>query len=265
MRLAVIIPTYNERENLGMIVGRVRASVPDAVVVVVDDNSPDGTGALADELAAADDRVRVLHRAEKAGLGAAYREAMTWVLDQGFGRIVQMDSDGSHLPEQMPRLLMALGDADVVVGSRWVPGGAVENWPRRRRFLSKAGSTYARLALGMKLKDITGGYRAFTAEALRRLQYDEVESQGYCFQIDMIWRASKAGLRIIEVPITFVERVRGASKMTTDIVIEAMVRVTRWGIVSFPSRVTRRSGRPRGSADQADDASSPASSQFSSP
>jgi dolichol-phosphate mannosyltransferase len=260
MRLAVIIPTYNERENIGMIVGRVRASVPDAVVVVVDDNSPDGTGALADEMAVADDRVRVLHRAEKAGLGAAYREAMKWVLDQGFGQVVQMDSDGSHLPEQMPRLLAALGDADVVVGSRWVPGGAVENWPRRRRFLSKAGSTYARLALGMKLKDMTGGYRAFTAEALRRLTYDEVESQGYCFQIDMIWRASNAGLRIVEVPITFVERVHGASKMTMDIVVEAMARVTGWGIVSLPSRVT---GRSRRSADQVDDASSPANSQFS--
>jgi dolichol-phosphate mannosyltransferase len=264
MRLAVIIPTYNERENLGMIVDRVRAAVPDAVVLVVDDNSPDGTGALADGLAAVDNRVRVLHRPEKAGLGAAYREAMAWVLDQGFERIVQMDSDGSHRPEQMQRLLVALADADVVVGSRWVPGGAVENWPRRRRFLSRAGSTYARLALGMKLRDMTGGYRAFSADALRRLAFDEVESQGYCFQIDMIWRASKAGLRIVEVPITFVERVSGASKMTTDIVIEAMVRVTGWGILSLPSRVTgRRADAPRRSPDQADDTYSP-KSRFSS-
>ncbi|MGH1526925.1 polyprenol monophosphomannose synthase [Leifsonia sp. L25] len=211
MRTLVIIPTYNERENVGSIVGRVRASVPDADVLIVDDGSPDGTGELADALAATDGSVHVLHRAGKEGLGAAYRDGMTWALDAGYSTIVEMDADGSHQPEQLPRLLAVLRDgdeagADVVLGSRWVDGGGVVNWPARRRLISRGGSAYSRMALGLPVKDVTGGYRAFTADALRALHFDRTESQEYCFQIDMTRRAYDAGLRIVEVPITFVER-----------------------------------------------------------
>lgn len=265
MRTLVIIPTYNERENVGSIVGRVRASVPEADVLVVDDGSPDGTGELANALAATDENVHVLHRAGKEGLGAAYRAGMTWGLDAGYDAIVEMDADGSHQPEQLPGLLTALrgaggtetvdvvdadvtgaagdhaaGGADVVLGSRWVEGGGVVNWPAHRRLISRGGSAYSRLALGLPVRDVTGGYRAFTADALRALGYDRTESQGYCFQIDMTRRAYDAGLRIVEVPITFVERERGASKMGGGIVAEAMLRVTLWGITGLPQRFRKR-------------------------
>jgi dolichol-phosphate mannosyltransferase len=248
MKTLVIIPTYNERDNLDWIVGRVRASVPDASVLVVDDNSPDGTGALADELAGRDGQVHVLHRAGKEGLGAAYREGMRWGLAAGFDAIVEMDADGSHQPEQLHRLLERLADSDVVVGSRWVDGGGVVNWPAERKVLSRGGSAYARFALGVPVRDITGGYRAFTAEALERIDLDAVLSQGYCFQIDMLWHASVAGLRIAEVPITFVERERGQSKMSGAIVLEAMLRVTGWAVASLPERLRRRTAgyRPSG-------------------
>jgi dolichol-phosphate mannosyltransferase len=236
----VIIPTYNERENVASIVGRVRAATPEVFVLVVDDSSPDGTGEIADALAAADDHVKVLHRAGKEGLGAAYREGMQWGLAAGYDRIVEMDADGSHRPEELHRLLEAIESADVVLGSRWVPGGGVENWPMSRRLLSRGGSAYSRLALGVPVKDVTGGYRAFTAAALARIRFTDVESQGYCFQIDMLRRAYNAGLRIVEVPITFVEREHGASKMTSGIVAEAMIRVTGWGITGLPRRFRRR-------------------------
>jgi len=248
----VIIPTYDERENVESIVGRVRAATPEVDVLVVDDNSPDGTGALADALAASDPRIHVMHRAGKEGLGAAYRDGMRWALDGGYDRIVEMDADGSHQPEQLHRLLEALRDttgspnasapargADVVLGSRWVPGGGVVNWPARRRFLSRGGSAYSRIALGVPAKDVTGGYRAFTADALRSIHFADVESQGYCFQIDMLRRAYRAGLRIAEVPITFVEREHGASKMSGGIVREAMWRVTVWGVTGLPQRFRR--------------------------
>ena len=256
MRTLVIIPTYNERENIGSIVGRVRVSAPDADVLIVDDGSPDGTGELADALAVTDGNVHVLHRRGKDGLGAAYRAGMTWALDAGYSAIVEMDADGSHQPEQLPRLLDALrggsdegpgtGDlpgADVVLGSRWVEGGGVVNWPARRRFISRGGSAYSRLALGLPVKDVTGGYRAFTADALRALQYERTDSQGYCFQIDMTRRAYDAGLSIVEVPITFVERERGASKMGGGIVVEAMARVTLWGLTGLPRRFRKRAAQ----------------------
>lgn len=242
MSTLVIIPTYNERDNVDWIVGRVRESVPDACVLVVDDNSPDGTGALADALAASDAAVHVLHRAGKQGLGAAYRDGMRWGLDRGYDVLVEMDADGSHQPEQLPRLLERLAVADVVVGSRWVPGGGVVNWPIERKILSRGGSGYARFALGVPVRDVTGGYRAFTADALRRIDLDAVLSQGYCFQIDMIWHAAVAGLKIAEVPITFVERERGTSKMSGAIVAEAMLRVTGWAIRSLPERMRRAAG-----------------------
>jgi len=228
--VAVIIPTYNERDNIEIITSRVRATVPDAHVLVVDDNSPDGTGEIADKLAGEDSHVHVLHRAGKAGLGAAYIAGFRWALEQGYGALVEMDADGSHQPEELPRLLDALASADLVLGSRYVPGGAVRNWARSRELLSRAGNTYARLMLGFTLKDATGGYRAFRAATLRRIGLDSVNSQGYCFQIDLARRTILAGLTVTEVPITFVERERGTSKMSNAIVAEAFWRVGLWGI-----------------------------------
>jgi dolichol-phosphate mannosyltransferase len=240
VRTLVVVPTYNEARNLEPVIARIRQALPSVSVLVVDDNSPDGTGEIADALAASDEAVSVLHRGSKEGLGAAYRAGMRWGLDAGFEALVEMDADGSHQPEELPRLLEALSYADVVLGSRWIPGGAVENWPRRRMLLSKGGSFYARTALGIPARDATGGYRVYTAEALRRIRYGDVQSQGYCFQIDMVRRSYKEGLRVAEVPITFVERQHGASKMTGGIVVEAMLRVTGWGIAGLPGRWRRR-------------------------
>jgi len=229
-RVVVIIPTYNERDNLPPIAARVRSAVPGADLLVVDDNSPDGTGQAADELAAADNQIQVLHRRAKAGLGAAYIAGFQWALDHGYETMVEMDADGSHQPEELPRLLSALDDADVVLGSRWMPGGKVINWPRSREILSRGGNTYARLMLGIPLHDATGGYRVYQATTLTKLGLDNVQSQGYCFQIDLALRVVQAGLKVVEVPITFVERTRGASKMSKAIVCEALWRVTLWGI-----------------------------------
>ena len=226
----VAIPTYNEAQSVSKIIDRVRAAVPDAHVVVVDDGSPDGTGEIADKMAAVDDHVHVLHRTAKRGLGAAYVAGFRWALERGYGTIVEMDADGSHQPEELPRLLAALDHADLVLGSRYIPGGRVENWPRRREVLSRGGNAYTRLLLGVALKDATGGYRAIRADALRSLDLDDVASQGYCFQVDLAWRSVRAGLRVVEVPITFVEREEGRSKMSGAIVREALWRVTQWGI-----------------------------------
>jgi dolichol-phosphate mannosyltransferase len=241
--VAVVVPTYNERDNIEIIVGRVRSAVPGADLLVVDDNSPDGTGEIADKLASEDSHIHVLHRAEKAGLGAAYIAGFRWALDQGYEAVVEMDADGSHQPEELPRLLAALTGADLVLGSRWVPGGSVLNWPKSREFLSRGGNTYARLLLGFKLKDATGGYRVFRAATLRRIALDEVESQGYCFQIDLALRTIRAGLTVVEVPITFVERERGISKMSRAVVAEAFWRVAIWGIAGLrPGRARRAQG-----------------------
>jgi len=204
--------------------------VPDADLLVVDDNSPDGTGEIADKLAAEDGHIHVLHRPGKAGLGAAYIAGFRWALAEGYDVLVEMDADGSHQPEELPVLLGALAGADLVLGSRWVPGGTVRNWPKSRELLSRGGNTYARVMLGIRLKDATGGYRAYRAGTLRAIALDEVESQGYCFQIDLAMRTIRAGLRVVEVPITFVERVHGNSKMSRAIVLEALWRVTVWGI-----------------------------------
>ncbi len=228
--VAVVIPTYNERENLEAIVAGVRAAVPDADLLIVDDNSPDGTGDLADKLALADEHVQVLHRTQKAGLGAAYLAGFSWALDRGYGALVEMDADGSHDPSELPALLAALATADLVVGSRWVKGGTVRNWPRSREILSRGGNAYARLALGLSVHDATGGYRAYRAETLRDLGLHDVKSQGYCFQIELTARAAQAAKVITEVPITFTERTRGSSKMSNAIVAEALLRVTQWGV-----------------------------------
>ncbi|MBD0744220.1 polyprenol monophosphomannose synthase [Streptomyces sp. CBMA152] len=239
-RALVIIPTYNEAENIKPIVSRVREAVPEAHVLIADDNSPDGTGKIADELAGTDDHVHVLHRKGKEGLGAAYLAGFRWGLDKGYGVLVEMDADGSHQPEELPRLLTALKGADLVLGSRWVPGGRVVNWPKSREFLSRGGSTYSRLLLGVPIRDVTGGYRAFRRETLEGLGLDEVASQGYCFQVDLARRAVGAGYHVVEVPITFMEREYGDSKMSNDIVVEALWRVTAWGVGSRANKLLGR-------------------------
>jgi dolichol-phosphate mannosyltransferase len=244
-RVLVVIPTYNEAENIELIVDRVRACVPHVDVLVVDDGSPDGTGEVADKIAAHDESVHVLHRASKQGLGRAYLAGFGWGLERSYDVLVEMDADGSHLPEQLPRLLDALPFADVVLGSRWVEGGRVVNWPRRRELLSRGGNTYARMMLGIPLQDATGGYRAFHRATLEKLDLSDVASQGYCFQVDLARRAVDAGLVVTEVPITFVERVHGESKMDGVIVREALVRVTNWGIRHRIKQARRLVGRSR--------------------
>ncbi|MGI8695290.1 MAG: polyprenol monophosphomannose synthase [Mycobacteriales bacterium] len=241
-RVLVIIPTYDEIENLEPITARVRGATPAADILVVDDGSPDGTGELAEKLAARDDRINVLRRTGKAGLGAAYLTGFRWGLDRWYDVLVELDADGSHAPEELPRLLAALDGADVVLGSRWIDGGEVHNWPRSRLLLSRGGNLYTRLALRATLRDLTSGYRAYRASVLRHLDLDVVASQGYCFQVDLTRRALTAGFRVAEVPITFVERERGVSKMDGWIVAEALWRVTWWGVLD---RVRRPVQRPR--------------------
>jgi dolichol-phosphate mannosyltransferase len=228
-RVLVVIPTYNEAENIRIITDRLRRAVPTADVLIADDNSPDGTGAIADELAAADPQIHVLHRPGKAGLGAAYLAGFALAYERSYDAVVEMDADGSHAPEELPRLLDALAEADVVLGSRWVRGGKVLNWPFHRYLISQVGNLYTRLALGMPLRDATGGYRAYRLAALDKMEIETVASQGYCFQVDLAWRAHRNGFRVVEVPITFAERERGASKMSSAIVREALWRVTVWG------------------------------------
>jgi dolichol-phosphate mannosyltransferase len=226
----VVIPTYNERENLGPILDRLHKTLPDVDVLVVDDGSPDGTGELADERAAANKRVHVLHRTEKSGLGAAYIAGFRWGLAREYNTIVEMDADGSHAPEDLPRLLDAVGDADLAIGSRYVPGGSVVNWPVNRQILSRGANVYSQLALGMHVRDITAGFRAYRRPVLEKLALDEVNSHGYCFQIDLTLRTADAGFEIVEVPITFTEREIGESKMSGSIIREAFLRVATWGV-----------------------------------
>ncbi len=239
-RVLVCIPTYNERDNLPSTLSRLRAACPDADVLVIDDGSPDGTGKIADEAAVEDPKVHVLHRTEKSGLGTAYVKGFGWGLDRGFDVLVEMDADGSHQPEELPRLLEALQPdasgrrADVVLGSRYVDGGVVRNWPNRRLLLSRGGNAYVRIALGLPLRDATGGFRAYRSVVLRHLPLGDVASQGYCFQVDLVWQAWRAGYRVVEVPITFVERAIGESKMSNSIVAEALWRVTWWGLRTGP-------------------------------
>ncbi|MBP2451634.1 polyprenol monophosphomannose synthase [Mycolicibacterium lutetiense] len=231
-RTLVIIPTYNERENLPLIVGRVHQATPEVHILVVDDGSPDGTGQLADELALADpDRVHVMHRTSKAGLGAAYLAGFAWGLGRGYSVLVEMDADGSHAPEELSRLLDAVdAGADLAIGSRYVTGGTVRNWPVRRLVLSKTANTYSRLLLGVGIHDITAGYRAYRREVLEKIDLSAVDSKGYCFQIDLTWRAINNGFTVVEVPITFTERELGVSKMSGSNIREAMFKVAEWGI-----------------------------------
>ncbi|MFV2098169.1 polyprenol monophosphomannose synthase [Micromonospora sp. LOL_014] len=244
-RVLVVVPTYNEAENVRLITARIRDAVPQVDLLIADDNSPDGTGAVADELAAADGRVHVLHRPGKQGLGAAYVAGFGWARERGYDAVVEMDADGSHAPEQLPQLLDAARDADVVIGSRWVPGGEVVNWPRHRWVLSQGANLYTRLALGMPVRDATGGYRVYRIAVLDKVDYASVSSQGYSFQVELTWRAHREGFRIVEVPITFTEREQGASKMSASIVREALWRVTVWGVRARRDGLT---GRPRDTA-----------------
>ncbi|WP_223878491.1 polyprenol monophosphomannose synthase [Microbacterium radiodurans] len=224
-----IVPTYNEIENIEGIVDRVLA-VGLSDVLIVDDSSPDGTGELADRLASQHAGVHVLHRTSKDGLGRAYLDGFAWGRARGFDVLIEMDADGSHQPESLPTMLDELRTADIVLGSRWVPGGRVVNWPLHRKVLSIGGNVYARLALGIDIRDATGGFRAYRTTALETIGLDGVESHGYCFQLDLLWRGLERGLHVVEVPITFVEREHGESKMSSDIVRESLWKVTVWGV-----------------------------------
>jgi len=239
----MVIPTFNEALSLRDVISRLRAAQPDVDVLVVDDSSPDGTGDLADEIAAADPQVTVLHRRDKQGLGAAYLHGFRVALERGYDVIGEMDADGSHQPEQLHRLLEALPSADLVIGSRWVPGGSILNWPRRRELLSRAGNLYTRLLLGIAVRDATAGYRLFRRTTLERIDLDEIVSLGYVFQAELAYRSLQEGLRVVEVPIEFVERALGDSKMSPDVATESLKRITQWGI-SERSRRIRRVLRP---------------------
>jgi dolichol-phosphate mannosyltransferase len=241
-QVAVIIPTYNERDNLEPIVSRLRTAVPAAHLLVVDDGSPDGTGEIADKLAAEDPHIHVLHRTGKSGLGTAYIAGFSWGLEHGYGVLVEHDADGSHDPADLPKMLAALEDADLVIGSRYVPGGTVVNWPKSREILSRGANVYVRMMLGIGVHDATAGFRAYRAATLRAIDLDQVESQGYCFQVDLTLRTAEHGFRIREVPITFTERARGASKMSRSVVLEALWRVAQWGVAR---RLGRRPKPPR--------------------
>ena len=242
-RVVVVIPTYNEAANLAWIVGRLRRAQPDVDVLVVDDQSPDGTGRIADRLAAADPQVEVLHRAAKGGLGGAYLHGFAHALAAGYDVIGEMDADGSHQPEQLSRLLAALDDADLVIGARWVPGGSVVNWPLQRELLSRGGNLYVRLLLGIGVRDATAGYRLFRRTTLEKIDLATVRSTGYVFQTDLVARTLRAGLVVREVPIEFVERVRGESKMSGAVAVESLRKITAWGVRERAAQV--RSGLRR--------------------
>jgi dolichol-phosphate mannosyltransferase len=232
----VVIPTYDEAENIADIVSSVTDVVPDAHVLVVDDGSPDGTGDIVERLAAADDRVHLLRRSGKLGLGTAYVAGFRWGLERGFGLLVELDADGSHPVSRLPALIDAVVSApadegvQLAIGSRWTPGGSVVDWPRHREFLSRGGNAYARVMLGIDVRDITAGYRVYRADAIRAMDLDTIDSKGYCFQVDMTIRVHDQGGAIVEVPIEFRDRVHGTSKMSQAIVVEAMLRVTQWGL-----------------------------------
>jgi dolichol-phosphate mannosyltransferase len=242
-RVLVVIPTYNEADNIRTITGRVRRAVPSVDILVADDNSPDGTGRIADELAAADDHIFVLHRAGKEGLGAAYKAGFAEAKNKGYDAVVEMDADGSHAPEELPKLLDELRDHDAVLGTRYIPGGSVHNWPMRRLLLSRGGNIYIRMALGMPFRDATGGYRAYRMPVLDAINVDTVASTGYSFQVELAWRSYRQGFRMTEVPITFTEREHGVSKMSGNIFKEQLLRVTRWGLQTRRDALLGRLGR----------------------
>jgi len=243
VRPLVVVPTYNEMANIEQVLRRVRVAVPEVEVLVVDDGSPDGTAEGAEVLAAELGGINVLRRTEKAGLGAAYRAGFAWGLDRGFDVLVEMDADLSHDPAALPSLLAALeGGADLVIGSRYVPGGSIPSWPWHRRALSRYGNVYARFALGLGVSDATAGYRAYRASMLEKLDISHFRSTGYTFQIESTYRVLGAGGTVVEVPISFSDRVHGTSKMSPTIIFEALALVTSWAV---RDRLLARRRRPR--------------------
>ena len=229
------IPTYNEAENIVDILTRVLAlAIDDLEVLVIDDASPDGTATLAAGIGS--ERIHILHRSKKEGLGPAYLAGFAWGLDRGFDYLIEMDADGSHQPEELPRLLAASRDADLVLGTRWIPGGRVENWPLYRRAISRLGTFYAEISLKLPYKDLTGGYRVLSRKLLESIDLANIQTLGYGFQIEIAMRAHDSGLVITEVPISFIERTKGASKMNRTIVLEALVKTTRWGFTRWFNR-----------------------------
>lgn len=227
----VVVPTFQESASIRSILARIRAALPSADILVVDDNSPDGTAQIVSQLAREDERLAVLVRPDKSGLGRAYLSGFRYALDNGYDYVVEIDADGSHDPAELPRMLeLAEAGADLVIGSRWVPGGGVSNWSKTRQAISRTGNRYSRFMLGSQLRDITAGFRVFRAQTLRLLLEEPTSSQGYCFQIEMAWHAERAGLTVSEHPITFEERAEGVSKMHLGIVAEALWRVTVWGV-----------------------------------
>ena len=248
-KTVVVIPTYNEIGSIAGVIERILRTDETANVLVVDDNSPDGTGELADQLAGDDSRIHVLHRTEKNGLGAAYGAGFRWALERDYDFVVEMDADGSHQPEELPRLQALLENgADMAIGTRWIPGGIITNWPAHRKLISRAGTAYARILLQSKLHDLTSGYRGFRADSLRTVDLTSVNSQGYCFQIEMAWLFERSGATMGEFPITFIEREEGVSKMSTGIVVEALAKVTSWGLSSIVGRAPERLALPAAGA-----------------
>lgn len=232
----VIMPTYNEVANLEHSTAELFKFNKNVDLLIVDDNSPDGTGALADQIAKKNRNVRVLHRQEKSGLGPAYLAGFEFAFNNDYKYVVEMDADGSHRAADLPELISQSKNADLVIGSRWIPGGQVVNWPGYRKAISKFGNWYTRVMLGTSVQDMTAGFRIYTCQLLRKLDLNSVSSHGYSFQVEMAWRSIKSKAKVTEVPITFVERVEGASKMTTGIVAEALWLVTKWGISRFTKR-----------------------------
>ena len=243
MRGLIATPTYQEAEGIAAFVDRFAENREGFELLVVDDSSPDGTGAIADRMAAQEPRIQVLHRPTKEGLGKAYLAGFRWALARDYDVIGEIDADGSHQPEQLPSLLAALEDADLVIGSRWVAGGSVTNWAFTRELLSRGGNLYTRLLLGIHVRDATAGYRLFRRTTLEKIDLDDVSSYGYVFQADLAFRTLRAGLRVVEVPIEFVERVRGDSKMTRDVATESLRRITRWGLSERRRQLRERLSR----------------------
>jgi len=235
MKTRVLVPTYQELHTLASIVHRIFEHNPDVHVLVIDDNSPDGTGKLADQLKAKYANLEVLHRKSKNGLGAAYIDGFNNSIND-FDVLVEMDADGSHDPQDLVTILKEIPSYDCVLGSRWVPGGKVVNWPKSREILSRGGNSYARLMLGIDIGDATGGFRAYKTSTLKELDLSDIDSQGYCFQVDMVRRLLKKGFKIKEVPITFTERTIGTSKMSRNIVLEAFLKIGIWGLQRLFSR-----------------------------
>jgi dolichol-phosphate mannosyltransferase len=230
MNTLVIMPTYNEALNLEHSVSELFAHNPSVKLVIVDDNSPDGTGQIADRLASLDDRISVMHRTEKSGLAGAYKAGFAWGIERGFEYLVEMDADGSHRAVDLPKLLAAAPGCDLVIGSRWTKGGKVENWPWHRMMLSRWGNIYAQFMLASSTRDMTAGFRVYAASLLKRLDLEHLSARGYSFQVEMTRKAEQAGASIKEVPITFIEREHGVSKMSRSIVVEAMLLVTQLGL-----------------------------------